>query len=563
MKKILQHIRRENEKDRWDLNNLLEFYRYAALTLISLFYLIGFQEIAIQIKILILGALFFEAYGFSRLYKEATHRRKRKKLLLIGDVILLGLMLYVTGGMSSPFLGYVISPLLLASALAPGYFSWLLLLLFTLWFYLLNTGTPWLETGNHFTWFEGAYFIAVLILVTLGGQLYHHLIQKLSHHSRKMERYFQNLNNLYESVEVFSHHSDPQEIINLFVSCAKRLTGGEKSILWVNVPNRKNPGKSYYYSVRGAKNVLKEENWYPYIIQSMERSWKIHKYEIQELDPINDARGKLLMVRVQSKSYFYGIFSVFFLEGKISEEHIQTMLFLSKLCAEALDKYQLEMIASDIMLAEEKDRIASEIHDHVTQNLFGLVYGLDQLIREKDLDPQYHDRLKLMQKTAQRSIKDLRKTIYTISSKKSNTEPFLVESENYLKDLSRLNNVSINFDCDRDIGHLKARTKNALYRLLREATGNAIRHSECSEIQVTLQKEEEGLRLSIRDDGKGFQYPLPTRQKDFGLGILNMQEIVRNLQGSLEINSILNEGTEILCSVPLRKSEAAESRGEK
>ena len=564
MKGWILRTKKKMAEENWKLEDAMVFYRYAALVIISIFYLVGFKRVDMSFKILIISGLFIEAYVFNRVYDRYKGRMQRQKLLLFGEVGLLSVILFITGGLNSPVLGYMISPLLLASAMKPPYFSWLLLSFLITWTYFLN-GFLLAAIPNYrqFSWLETGYFIAILILITLGGQVYYQLIDKLSDRTEKLERYISHINALYDSVEIFTHHRDPQEIINLFVACGKRLTRGDKIILWVMMPPvNKSPSRPLYYGVRGAKNIMKEENWYPEIIRYMDENWKTKKYDLVDMNPIGDTKGQLLTVKIQSKSNFYGIFSVFYRDKKETDQNIQTLLFLSKLCGEVLDKHRLESTAMDFLVAEEKDRIAGEIHDQVTQNLFGLVYGLDELVKSPELPWEINDRLRLMQKTAQRCIKELRHSIYAISSRKNDREPFVLESRRYLQDLGTLNRVAVSFEVEEPIGLLDAEIKKGLYRVLREATGNAIRHSQCDRIEVHLKAKDQFIEMVIRDNGKGFQYPLRKTEKNHGLGLLNMQEITRNLQGDFMVHSEREKGTEIQCRIPLQKFGGILERGE-
>ncbi len=152
----------------------------------------------------------------------------------------------------------------------------------------------------------------------------------------------------------------------------------------------------------------------------------------------------------------------------------------------------------------EKDRIAAEIHDSVTQNLFGLVYDLGALAREDKMDQRTRERIGMFQRMARSSMRDLRASIYRLSTIPGETQPFLEECEKYLGDLAELNNIAMKFNHQGWSSRAGSPINRALYRIIREATGNAVRHSQCSEIAVTLDGEGDSVRLTVSDDGCGF-----------------------------------------------------------
>lgn len=121
--------------------------------------------------------------------------------------------------------------------------------------------------------------------------------------------------------------------------------------------------------------------------------------------------------------------------------------------------------------------------------------------------------------------------------------------QRYLTDLGQLNDVSIEFSCQGNISSLKSITRNSLYRIIREATGNAVRHGNCSSIQVFLKGENGTIKLIIADNGEGFDLEKYQHEGKNGLGLLNMKELARSMGGSLSIESSPGKGTVVSCIV--------------
>ena len=88
-----------------------------------------------------------------------------------------------------------------------------------------------------------------------------------------------------------------------------------------------------------------------------------------------------------------------------------------------------------------------------------------------------------------------------------------------------------------------------IYRIVQEAMNNCFKHAEAKNIKIILNHIKKDLKLSISDDGVGFDTKLLTKTKQFGL--IGMQERVKALNGIFSIKSIKKKGTTINISIPL------------
>jgi len=393
-------------------------------------------------------------------------------------------------------------------------------------------------------------------MMTLAAQIFNHFIRRVTHQAELMEEQLGHIKSLYEAVEVFSNRSDLKEIINLFASYTKTMTGAQKVILWVeNEAGLQRPAKKNYYAVKGFRNMLPEKIWYPYLKKRFEEKALDPEFHMEEMEGLpQDRPGFLLTVNVKSKSQVFGLLSAFFLEkDKGLEGARQTLSFMADLCAVALEKRSLESKMEDVLLLQEKDRIARELHDNVTQNLFGLIYGIDLIIKKNRLPEEFNNRLRLLQKTTQNTLKELRTAIYQMSSLKGEQEPFVEEVQKYLRDLAKLNNIEVTFHCNGHLQLLLSHQQHSLFRIIREATGNAIRHGHCSSIQVKVEEAAGRLILEIADNGGGFDPAALGRTNSRGLGLINMKELTRSMGSELQVVTGFGQGTRVYCEINLGK----------
>jgi two-component system sensor histidine kinase UhpB len=85
-----------------------------------------------------------------------------------------------------------------------------------------------------------------------------------------------------------------------------------------------------------------------------------------------------------------------------------------------------------------------------------------------------------------------------------------------------------------------------IYLIFKEAINNAVKHSGCTTINITLLSNNKHLNFSVRDNGKGFY-----NHSDGGKGLPNMKERVEECKGTIEIKSEPGLGTHILLSIPI------------
>ena len=97
--------------------------------------------------------------------------------------------------------------------------------------------------------------------------------------------------------------------------------------------------------------------------------------------------------------------------------------------------------------------------------------------------------------------------------------------------------------------------KTCIYRVVQEALHNVVQHARATHVRVIIERESAAVRVSIQDDGEGFD---PLRQK--GLGLIGIEERVKNLDGSVSVRSEAARGTTLDVSLPFRPDAASEEK---
>ena len=378
--------------------------------------------------------------------------------------------------------------------------------------------------------------------------------QKLNFYQQK-ERNLLHLSSLYETIETIYGKRNLREVIDLYAVYTRSLSGCAKIIFWLdNVENKLDAEETKVWIVKGSQKNFPEYLW----INVLEEAWldiHTHKQPLVKHFPVSKhINAQLICVPVKSGDKTLGLLAGI-QEAHLhnSKETFQTLIFLADLCTVVVEKSFSEVFTEKMMLLEEQNRIASEIHDTISQNIFSIVYGVDALAKETEslLSEEQLDRFYNIRDLASTTAKDLRVLIFRLSSHRRGEDTFVKEIINYLDTHARLNQVNIKYKITGKEEYLNRAMQKAFYRIIKESIGNAIRHGKCANIEVIIDMTPFSAFLKVTDNGKGFE----VKSIDFyncgnRLGLVNMHEQAHALKGSLSIKSIPGQGTEIVCSIP-------------
>ncbi|MEJ6951230.1 sensor histidine kinase [Natronospora cellulosivora (SeqCode)] len=229
---------------------------------------------------------------------------------------------------------------------------------------------------------------------------------------------------------------------------------------------------------------------------------------------------------------------------------ISLLLHLFYIYYEQLDeRIRLEKENKNIALIEERNRIARELHDSVSQNLFGISLHLNTLpaIIDKDRDRVF-ELTKTLQDMVQEVQTEMRLMIYELRPLDLKNKSFFEALEGMISLFKQRYKLDILYDFSGDENTINDTQQLALYRFLQEALNNIVKHAETKQVVISLTTDEEELKLLIKDNGKGFDIKSINQEGHFG--IISMEERLEELGGSLKIESIINEGSKMIARIP-------------
>ncbi|HSK67238.1 MAG TPA: PAS domain S-box protein [Anaerolineales bacterium] len=200
---------------------------------------------------------------------------------------------------------------------------------------------------------------------------------------------------------------------------------------------------------------------------------------------------------------------------------------------------------------EERQRLARELHDSVTQSLYSLTLLAEASRRTAsngDLN-KVIDNIARLGETAQQALKEMRLLVYELRPLALETAGLADALQHRLDAVEKRAGVEAKLRVELT-GELPTEVENALYRIAQEVLNNSLKHSEANRVQVTLNTLDEQVELVIQDNGKGFN---SETVQGGGMGLVNIRERTEAMGGEASIVSQAGTGTQVRVCIPLNK----------
>jgi signal transduction histidine kinase len=200
---------------------------------------------------------------------------------------------------------------------------------------------------------------------------------------------------------------------------------------------------------------------------------------------------------------------------------------------------------------EERRRLARELHDSVSQALYGISLGAHAARTALDRDPEHvAEPLDYILTLAEAALAEMRALIFELRPESLEAEGLVSALTRQAAALQARNALSVATELCAE-PNLALPVKEELYRIAQEAMHNTVKHARASQVALRLDQTSDGVVLEIRDNGVGFN---TTGSFPGHLGLHSMRERVANLGGTFEIESEPGRGTVIRASVPMQAS---------
>ncbi|QQE73813.1 sensor histidine kinase [Brevibacillus composti] len=210
-------------------------------------------------------------------------------------------------------------------------------------------------------------------------------------------------------------------------------------------------------------------------------------------------------------------------------------------------------------VTEERQRLARELHDAVSQQLFAIAMTTAAMKRLVEKNPQRAaQQIELVEEMAAAAQSEMRALLLHLRPATLQNKTLKEAIQDLLEELTRKNAMDISWEIE-DTSNLPSGIEDHLFRILQESLSNTLRHARASQIQVKLFTLQGQVRMRIVDDGVGFD---PDGEKLTSYGLRTMRERVAELGGSFDIYSAVGKGTQIEVRVPIMLDTDTETERE-
>lgn len=347
------------------------------------------------------------------------------------------------------------------------------------------------------------------------------------------------------------------ELLGIIVESAKRFTGTEKVV--VCLTSAGDDGLELDESsivVRGSRADYAEEWW-------GQRLHEMAADVCEQGEPFfeaDHAQGAwMLAVPMRTGDAVVGMLvAINALNHRLLPEHTAFLSILGAFAAVAIANARLAEQSRYAMLAGERERIAREMHDGISQSLFSVSLGMELCRKLIPRDPvSASTTLDDLQGQLSHSAAELRRLIYDLRPLKLREMGLEGSVESWLREATRGTAVTGSIESAGECPRLGSAQEVCLYRVAKEAISNAVRHSGCTRVDVLIEYGSRSVIVTVRDDGDGFG---PTNTGG-GFGLRNMRERAVAEGGTFEILSTPGDGTLVRTEIPIGGSDGSYPRG--
>ncbi len=223
---------------------------------------------------------------------------------------------------------------------------------------------------------------------------------------------------------------------------------------------------------------------------------------------------------------------------------------LAHQAAVGIENARLYEQAQQVAVLEERQRLARELHDSVTQAMYGVTLYAEaaaRLLSAGQAEPAY-GHLQEVRQTAQEALREMRLLIFELRPPVLEQAGLAAALQARLETVEGRSGLKTEFVVEGE-RLLPADIEAGLYRIAQETMNNVLKHAQAHCISVHLRQNEQTVVLEIIDDGIGFELDAARRQG--GLGLPGMEERVTQLGGELTIRSRPREGTSVRVEIGL------------
>jgi signal transduction histidine kinase len=215
--------------------------------------------------------------------------------------------------------------------------------------------------------------------------------------------------------------------------------------------------------------------------------------------------------------------------------------------AVAIDNAHMHAAAVHAAAIKERTRLARELHDSVSQSLYGIVLGTRTAMLTSDDPQRVSEALEYVLKLAESGLTEMRACIFELRPEQLQEGGVGAALQRQIEALCVRHSITLSVAIPAHESDLPLYIKESVYRIGLEAAHNAIKHAHAKAISLMLTQNDGMLQLTLTDDGRGFD---PNQHYVGHLGLQGMHERATEIGGTLSIDSVPGRGATVTLQVP-------------
>jgi signal transduction histidine kinase len=281
-------------------------------------------------------------------------------------------------------------------------------------------------------------------------------------------------------------------------------------------------------------------------------------------DAQNDPRGykrslvlgntrTILSVPMKTRQRTVGVLSIYnkLGAGGFTDRDADLATFFANQAAAAIENARLYEQTREYAVVEERNRLARELHDSVTQSLFSVTLLSEAALNLHERDPvKARERLERASELAQGALAEMRALIFQLRPMTLQEEGLLSAVKKHLAALHSRHGRVVELKVTGDERRLPGQVEDAAFRIVQESLNNVVKHANAPRAHVDLDFGPDRLRVSTADTGVGFDPSI--RARAHTMGIASMRERAESVAGHLFVESAPGMGTRISAELPLQ-----------
>ena len=239
--------------------------------------------------------------------------------------------------------------------------------------------------------------------------------------------------------------------------------------------------------------------------------------------------------------------------GAFTDEDVAVLETTADVLASAIENARLYQRAQEVAVLEERSRLARDLHDSISQQLFSMTLTAQAARAQLEKNPaRSAAQLERLQETANAALKEMRALIFQLRPPALSEQGLIGALTQHVEGLQHREGLTIHFQVTGEERNARG-VEQAIYRIAQEALNNVVRHAGACRVDLDLDLQSSEIRLRIADDGRGFAADSTQLGNGRHLGLTSMRERATELNGSLHLISAPGQGTQIEVIVPGRE----------